>query len=769
MAHNGTLESAPATPARWLSPFGFALALLAALGFCFPGVAGGWEAFFYRDHGVLAYPSLFHLKASLAEGEFPLWNPLSNCGAPFAAQWGPMAYYPGLWLFLALPLPQGLGWFCLAHLLWAGLGMYFLARQWTGQAVAATLAGWWYVFNGATFSCLMWPNYVAALAWMPWVLWSAERAWQHGGRSTLLASAFAALQLLTGVPELIALTWLAIIVLAALACFAAPGFQGKILLRLGAIILLAAGLAAVQLLPFFELLAHSHRAAGGIVTKWTMPVWGLANLVLPLFHCFETPEGVFYQHGQNFLSSYYPGVLPLVLAVWAVAFGRQRRVLALAALTLAAYWLAMGDQGGLYAALKWLFPPLEVLRFPVKFVLLPAFLLPLLAAHAVADILPHSSSARPVWTMRAISSFIVTAAVLLILVALASKYPMTYDQPDITRSNAWARLAWLAAALAALLGLTHPRLARLAVLALLTLCLGDLWTHAPRQNPTLPVKLADLSVGLFEPGFWKLAQKSNPPRHGDGRIFISPEAEQSLLHARSGDLRERWLERRTAQWSHLNLLERIPKVNGSSTLQIREQRAVEDLFYKVHTNQPPSPLLDFLAVTHQTAPGLVNHFLPRTNALPLVTAGQRAAFLAPTHLLNALAAPDFNPAEVVYFPEELRGQVTVTQAAPARLTLRAVQAHRLQFDVESPAAALVVVSQSFYPAWRTFVDGQPVPLWRANHAFQALAVPPGKHQIEVKYVDRWFHAGLLITSLTALVMLWLARPRRTPAISSGGA
>ncbi|MCX8156297.1 MAG: YfhO family protein [Verrucomicrobiae bacterium] len=753
-----TDNSAPGTTApawRWLSPGWFALWLLAGLGVCFPGVLGGWEAFFYRDHGVLAYPSLHHLKASLAEGEFPLWNPLSNCGAPFAAQWGPMVYYPGLWPFLALPLPQGLGWFCLAHLIWAGLGMYVLARQWTGHPVAASLAGWWFVFNGATFACLMWPNYVAALAWMPWVLWSAERAWQEGGRCTLLAGGLAALQLLTGVPELIGLTWLAVLLLAALALLEASGSRASILRRVGGIIALAAGLAAVQLLPFFELLAHSHRAAGGIVTKWTMPVWGLANFILPLFHCFETPEGIFYQHGQNFLSSYYPGVLTVAMAAWAVIWARNRRVAALAGLAALACWLAMGDAGGLYALLKWLFPPLEVLRFPVKFVLLTTLLLPLLAAFAVARLPAEGSAARPVWTGRAVGTFILVAALLLILMAMAAKYPMQYEQPEVVRSNAWGRLLWLGAGLAAVLGLTHTRWGRLAVPALMMLSLADLLSHAPRQNPTLPLRLADLPVGLFEPGFWKLAQKTEPLRFGEGRIFITDEAERALLHARTGDLRERWLERRTAQWSHLNLLERLPKVNGSSTLQIREQRAVEDLFYKVHTNQAPAPLLDFLGVKYNTAPGVVNYFVGRSNALPLITAGQRPVFVPQTNLLTRLAAADFNPAAVVYFPEELRPQITVTQAASVQVTVRQIRAHRLACEVESPSPALVVVAQSYYPRWRAQVDGQTVPLWRGNYAFQALAVPPGKHQVELRYVDRWFYVGLSLSAVSLLLLGWL--------------
>jgi hypothetical protein len=365
--------------------------------------------------------------------------------------------------------------------------------------------------------------------------------------------------------------------------------------------------------------------------------------------------------------------------------------------------------------------------------------------------------------MRAVGVFLATAALLLVLVAWAAKHPLKYDQPDVTRSNAWGRLFWLGAGLTAILFLPHRRLGRWMAPGLMLLGLGDLLTHAPRQNPTLPVKLADFPVGLFAPGFWEIAQRQPPPRPGEGRIFITAEAEQALLYARSGDLRERWMERRTAQWSHLNLLERIPKVNGSSTLQIREQRAVEDLFYQIHTNQPPAPLLDFLGVTHQTQPGLVNVFIRRPTARLWVTAGQRPEFLPEPELLKCLAAENFDPAAVVYFPEELRGQVTVTQAAPARVNVLETRTHQWTLEVESPAPALVVIAQSFYPSWQARVDGQKTPLWRANHAFQALAVPAGKHRVEIHYVDRWFYAGLALSGFSLLAMAAIACRRSPPS------
>jgi len=48
------------------------------------------------------------------------------------------------------------------------------------------------------------------------------------------------------------------------------------------------------------------------------------------------------------------------------------------------------------------------------------------------------------------------------------------------------------------------------------------------------------------------------------------------------------------------------------------------------------------------------------------------------------------------------------------------------------------------------VDGKPMPLWRANYAFQALEVPAGKTKVELVYEDRAFLFGAILSVTTLL-------------------
>jgi uncharacterized membrane protein YfhO len=66
-------------------------------------------------------------------------------------------------------------------------------------------------------------------------------------------------------------------------------------------------------------------------------------------------------------------------------------------------------------------------------------------------------------------------------------------------------------------------------------------------------------------------------------------------------------------------------------------------------------------------------------------------------------------------------------------------------EVESRQPTLVVFSQTYYPAWQATVDGQPAPLLRANHAFQAVPVPSGRHGVRIVYSDRSLKIGAAIS------------------------
>jgi uncharacterized membrane protein YfhO len=76
-----------------------------------------------------------------------------------------------------------------------------------------------------------------------------------------------------------------------------------------------------------------------------------------------------------------------------------------------------------------------------------------------------------------------------------------------------------------------------------------------------------------------------------------------------------------------------------------------------------------------------------------------------------------------------------------------------------------VLSQTFYLAWRATVDEQPVPIIRANYAFQAVEVPAGHHVVKLVYRDARFRLGAVISlaTLAGCLLAWPLVARKSRA------
>ncbi|MBU6399228.1 MAG: YfhO family protein [Verrucomicrobia bacterium] len=743
----------------WFTPGRFAGMLALLIVAAFPDVVSGAGTFFLRDYGIFTYPLAYYQRQSFWRGELPLWNSLSSCGVPFLAQWGTLTLYPPALFYLLFPLSWALGVFCLLHLFLGGLGMYRLAHRWTGVRFAAAVAGVVFAFNGAMLCCLTWTSTIAGLAWMPWVTLEVERAWRDGGRRIVIAAWVGALQMLSGAPEVVLLTWLVAGAVWIGGCRISD-FRFQIefwrFARLVAVVGLVAGIAAAQLLPFFDLLAHSQRGPGFGDSAWAMPVWGWANFLVPLFHCYPSHQGVFVQSGQYWLASYYLGIGVPVLSVLAIGKVRRRRVWMLAVLILLSLTLALGDRGYLYRWLHEAIPQVGFMRYPIKCVLLAMFLAPLLSAFGVHGHIQTRTTAIP--EGRRLLLVVATATGLLIvaLLAVAHQFPFATDRWPATWKCGAGRIAFLILVVGALVAVRTLRGSRqgLAGLALLVLLWLDVLCQAPRLNPTIARR-------VYEPGWARTQLKLAPePRLGGARVMPSPAARAMLFKLNLPDAVDDYLFSRLGFLGDCNLLDDIPKLESFYPLYPREVETLRAMLYAT-TNGDLPRLEDFLGVSHITAPDKMIDWQARPTFLPLITGGQKPAFADDASTLQALASPAFDSRRWVYLPPQVRSSVTVSNASTIGIRSPKFASQSVAFTAEADRPAMLVIAQTYYHLWQATVDGRRVPLWRANFGFQALEVPAGSHRVELAYRDPIFWTGAAISGIALIgcLFVWLrARP-----------
>jgi hypothetical protein len=279
-------------------------------------------------------------------------------------------------------------------------------------------------------------------------------------------------------------------------------------------------------------------------------------------------------------------------------------------------------------------------------------------------------------------------------------------------------------------------------------------THVLRQNQRIPRSAFNLSLqDLDFPGQVTL---------GSNRVHLDRTVKVINFTRHHPTPLENYLALRLALDADCNLLNLVPKTEGFFPLFIMQFEALLQTVYSIE--KPPEPFLTYLGVSHvyqlEQSNG-VSQFAwnPRTNFLPVLTIGQ-----APIYTNNVgghVLSRNFKPARHVYL--DVHGEKLDARHDPAaRILASSFSPHRITARVQANDQTLLSIAQAWYPRWQAYLNGTNVPLHRANFAFQAIVIPPGEHQVELRYEDVPFRIGLLIsvTTLGLLLCLHVAGGRR---------
>ncbi|MBS0267167.1 MAG: YfhO family protein [Planctomycetes bacterium] len=276
------------------------------------------------------------------QGTLPLWNHLVGQGYPQLAESQTGVFYPLHWVFYPwLPLNTAFSASILTHYLLAFLFTALLARRMGLSRVGSALAALVYTYGWfPPRICLEWS--ITGGAWLPLAVWAVESLFQtRYWRYAILLICVLALQLLAGHFVLAFVTQLLILSYSVLRLWFAPqglpaesqAAKRSLFGWSGVAILVAFLVAAVQLLPTWELKHESQRRS---VSAEHDPGFGyippayLSQIVAPwlwygdekAFDRSLVPGG---SRSNRVEAHLYFGIGPLLLAVWGIGFAVRRR------------------------------------------------------------------------------------------------------------------------------------------------------------------------------------------------------------------------------------------------------------------------------------------------------------------------------------------------------------------------------------------------------------------------------------------------------------
>jgi len=740
--------------------------------------AGEWMPAGGGDLASFLYPVHHFAARALKSEQFPLWNPYLYGGMPFAADIQTALYYPiNLIVWLAVPqiTYRVMMELAIFHFWLAGATAYlcfrtllrhsdepFATNGWLSRlpALASALAYMFSDFFIIHFGNL---NLIAQAAWLPLIFLFHHRALSE--RRPLMAI-WAGLCL--GIAATAGHTQPLLFIVVALlldtlywmivpygprepAESQIPLFRGKQLVLPIVLLLLTLaigiGLAAVALVPAYELSAWTPRAAYDYqhASQYSLPPAGLIGLFVPSF--FGRDPATHWGPWDR-VEVGYVGILPLVLAALALAAGiRRERTLGMLAL-LAAFSLlaALGAYSVVHSYLYQLLPGFAGMRAPARFVFILDFALAGLAAYGLQMLIEGTSAARQVLAMFTRSAPWVLGGLVLIALPLSyhalitsqDKDPIIFARTAAATNGLVFFIGVLTAALALLYafwrGWLHPMMLGLFAAALIFFDLASLGSNldVAAEDPTITFNHPDVIAFLkSDESLYRIDTRTN--------IWHLWQPDTSLLHNLydvSGVVNPLILA------DYERFLEGIPSRSSRlyDFLNAKYVIAARDVVLDWQKFAPVFESASQLAV-----------FLNR-EALPRALVVHRARSV-PDHTAawQAVHAQGFNPAEEVIL--EGGKDLNVIAPRPAIIHFDVYTFNELRLRVDTAAEGYLVFAETWYPGWQAYVDGKEQPLLRANYTFRALYLTAGHHHVEMRFAPRSWTLGLVITLLTAAGVL----------------
>ncbi len=734
----------------------------------------------WRDTSKLFQPVRTLVVEALRNFQLPLWNPYEALGIPLFAQMMHGVLHPISVIGAFLFPHAGMNVFILIYIMLAAIGSALLARVLGASWGSAAVAGFGYGLSGYVLGMDSIIQYLGAAATAPWALIGLRMAGE-GRRFGSVAAAVAVAALhFAGDPEW---TLIALLLGTALA-IEAGGMRGLRNAWLGTAI--GTALAGIQLIPTMVYFREGSRAIGLESLdriQWALSPWRIVEFIVPGFFGssaagLEKWPVFMWLGGQTqaglempFVPSIFVGASVLLLAACGFSYSRVTRIMGISSIIL--LWVALGTKAGAEQLLHFV-PIWGQFRYSEKMIGPLTLCLAVLAAFGSERL-----SDRPArfWAILAGGAGLAALVSALFL----AKWQGFENMFSHTAAMA-AREGASAARHNLTIGLVH---AGLTLLVFASLVIGAFrWPRLRAYFPVAVVGLVFLQSWFAAPFAMHSGDRTVLDEHPLSQIANTGEHARILTPIEKNFPYPEGLNQFDAQigaQSHLgapafNIPSRIDQLNTYTGLRPRRL----DMLIRTFNDQfgfQSVIALRLYAITHAI---IKDPYFPDETQVAMAASQEGVKVLEnpewgftgwkvphrPWAIFAekvVLASNEKDALDTLVKTLAREETAVVLEGAPQPKTLGGGQvleierkSNWLRIDATSPNDGVLVVNDSFWPGWKATIDGNEVPIWRADFLVRAVPWPAGRHVLEMKYDPPEVRIGWFISLAGALALAALS-------------
>jgi hypothetical protein len=717
----------------------------------------------YFDNDLLAQfgPWRAFLKDQLARGHIPLWNPYSLGGQPFFADLQNMMLYPLNYLTLPFSVPMGLSVFFFIHLFWAAFGMHLWLKSLGLSENSCRVGALLFAFSGFFWLELVHPPVLAAFAWLPWLFVRLEQLAKNPKPLNAFTAGFCfAMLFLCGSFQVTVGAFYG-----GLAYFffrflldgkktSAANLSAKSFFFLSLFLLWGALPLVGQLIPSLEFSALTVRRAPDQTYEQSNSRLPLNPATLYQFFLprLTVPEGKEMAEAIQFGNTNEDNHLAAnlgYLGVWVPFFillafrhKEKRLVRYLGGFTLFSLLLCFGRYTPLHRILCAILPGLSIIRVPYRFLFLYILAASALAAFGFEQQLSENPSKTKIF--QGLKIPLVYAFVLY----LAALFRPSMTWREILGLTLGITALFLSAFTKSKLKLLSSLLLAIALVLPLLLSGMDDFKPAPASNFDFAQNSKSLVEGASRIKPYRLIfynSQMGYPIKVDGRDYILNYPQNAACALK------------------------IKNFGGYNPLMLQIKKDIGTL--------PLKPLVQLGAirgVVTEVAKGTMPDFKLESfppyfiyeyqKPLPYAYAPQKLVVESDANRrLGLLQNPGFDATQTGVlsepFPTQWMNSLETGKPAGLQSLLEKDESDDQSFSLTLDRSNLVVFCEVMYPGWKAFIDGQPTPIYTADHFLRAIYAPAGPHQVEFRFDPAWWlpiREGLAIWLLVTLAGLFFA-------------
>lgn len=681
------------------------------------------------------FPVKNFLRESLLSHQLPIWNKNMGSGFPVLAEAQVGAFYlPNLILF---SLFGSFVAFNLSYVLTysiSGISMYFLARLLKRSRVSSLLASITFMFGGFFITHIYHINMIQSAAFLPLIFLLSyliiNRVFKQYAFLFVGLTAFViAQQIFAGFPQMVFLTLFTIssYILFQTVIFWYQKKGLKIIkpaLLLIIAVILGFLLASIQLFPTFEMTHLSQRSVGlnpREVLSYSFKPSLFKTFIDPF--AFGSPKDGSYPNYTEFGGAIfwentgYIGIIPLLLGLAAFLLIRKNKdVLFLVLLLIASALLMLGKYSPLYILL--LFPPVNFFRIHSRFILIVIFSLSLLSAFSLDGIILY------------LKKIIINKGIQSIVVLLFG----------------------------------------FLVIGLTVFDLYKTWYHY------------QLKIGVEKLSSPDTVQFLDSIDHGRVITLNRPDLFARYFNKYGWTKPNDYIKGRNALLANSNLTYNIPEQNAYAALYTKRWQFLNSLIQSgfegnpaVLISSPSARLLSANNVTHLiTTPFFHDDSFEEVYRTPFKVfdfdylaifenknALGRAYFTTDytvaktiTEAVEQLTADTFIPGKTVVLEKEINLDL---EPGGEEVNIEIVKDDHLEFTVKVNTAykGILVLSDSYYPGWKVYIDGKEHQLLPANINNRAVLIDKGNHIVKFTYDSKVIKIGAVLSMIALLIIVIL--------------